>query len=166
MWTNLEKTVDFLLHTNFLEVCLLFWKLCLSSCCKSVRVHPSGVTADTTHWWLTTVLHPWQPNWSASVPVTESNHDQPSSQSGASLSPAVLLLFLSDPKCEPTPFTHGQHTPSRWPKSKPHSSQTCSASPFFLSACSIITAGPPLIQAPPIGNRLLATWPTFPIANC
>lgn len=56
--------------------------------------------------------------------------------------------------------------PSCWPTSKLHSSQICSASPLVLCACSIITAGPPLIQPRPIGSQLLATWPTFPIANC
>lgn len=62
-----------------MSFCLwLFWKFWtrkprLGSWCNSV--HPSSVTSDPTRWRLTTFLHPLQLNWSVSVPVTGSSHD-------------------------------------------------------------------------------------------
>lgn len=46
----------------------MFWK------CWTLHGNCS-VTSDPTCWRLTTFLHPWQPNWSVSVPVTGSSHD-------------------------------------------------------------------------------------------
>lgn len=43
--------------------------------CNSDQVHHFSVTSDLTRWRLTTFIHPWQHNWSMSVPVTRSSHD-------------------------------------------------------------------------------------------
>lgn len=128
-----------------------------------------GVASDPTCWILTTFPHPGQPNWSVSVPVTGSSHDNGRlSQCPGPLHVLSYLLcsFLTQNPGWPHSRAAQNH-PSCWPTSKLHSSQTCRPSPpLILSACSIITAGPLLIQPPPIGSQLLATWPTFLIANC
>lgn len=67
----------YLWQTDVLEVLNLVWKpwLDIALWFNSVQVHHSSVTSDPTRWRLTTFLHPWQPNWSVSAPVTGSSHD-------------------------------------------------------------------------------------------
>lgn len=56
------------------------------------QVHHSSVTTDPTCWRLTTFFHPWQPNWSESVPVTGSSHDN--SQLSKCPGPLHVLPFF------------------------------------------------------------------------
>lgn len=101
----------------------------------------------------------WVQQWQrAAIPVSRA--------SPCLASPPPLFLYDSN-KIQADPI-HGQHKPSCWPTSKRHSSQTYSASPPYYSvACNHNhSRSPRLIHPPPMGSGLLATWPTFPVANC
>lgn len=148
----------------------MFWKcwtlsgkLWLGLWCNSVQVHPvSLLTQSVEDWPLSFTLgNPTGACQSRSAGPVMTRTSCPSVQGLSVSCLSSSVPFWPEIQADPI---HGQHRSSCWPTSRLQSSQTCS--PLILSACSVIPAGPPLIQPPPIGSQLLAAWPTFPIANC
>lgn len=150
-----RKTLESDVHmcqTDVSELLNLFWKLWLSFLMQqcpspSLWCHfwPNTLKIDHFPSPLATQLERvspgyWVQSWQwPAVPVSR-----------ASRCPAFLLLFLSDPKSELTPFTDSTDRPAGPNQSFTHPKPAV-PSPLILCAGSIITAGPPSHSA--MSNR-------------
>ena len=163
-----RKTLESDFHmcqTDVSELVNLFWKPWLefsdATVSKSITL-VSLLTQHTEDWPLSFTLSNstgaclpghWVQSWQRpAVPVSR-----------ASRCPAFLLLFLSDPKSELTPFTDSTDRPAG-PNQSFTDPKPAVPSPLILCAGSIITAGPPSHSA--TSNRKPAISNLTHFSNC